>query len=243
MSTPATPRAGISTRAGAPHPERHFAGAAVIRDIVIGMADGLTVPFALIAGLSGAFNSTEIVLVAGLAEIAAGGIAMGLGGYLAAKSEGDHYASERRREEAEITAVPEEEAAELVHAFERYGVTEAESRGVVGALRRSPAAMLDFKMRMELGLEPPERRRVVTSGLTIGAAYVAGGFIPLAPYFFTHDAGAALLYSVLLTAIALWFFGAVKGRFTGLAPLRSALQTLLVGGIAAGAAFTIARAL
>ncbi len=225
------------------HKEQHFTGGQVVRDAVIGMADGLTVPFALIAGLSGAFNSSTIVIVGGLAEIAAGGIAMGLGGYLAAKGEADHYESERRREHREIEEVPDEEREEVVQLFERYGLAPSESRPVVDALSRRSEALLDFKMRFELGLERPDPRRAVGSALTIGLAYVVGGFVPLSPYFAVSSVATALLYSIVLTAAALLIFGAVKGRFTGLVPVRSALQTLIIGGIAAGAAYFIARAI
>lgn len=224
------------------HPERHFTGGQVVRDVVIGMADGLTVPFALIAGLSGAFNSTTIVIVGGLAEIAAGGIAMGLGGYLAAKGEADHYDSELRRERREIEEMPADERDEIVRLFAEYGLTEPESRPIADALSRRPEAFADFMMRFELGLERPRPRRAIGSALTIGLAYVLGGFVPLSPYFAAGSAAAAFLYSVLVTAAALLVFGAVKGRFTGLGPLRSAFQTLIIGGIASGTAYLIARA-
>src|SRR5216117_71400 len=174
------------------HVERHFTSGETVRDIVIGMSDGLTVPFALAAGISGAVESTSIVITAGLAEIAAGSIAMGLGGYLAARSDAEHYASERRREQGEVHEKPREEMEEITDIFQRYGITEAESAPVVNALRKRPQAWVDFMMRFELGLERPDPQRALVSALTIGGAYVAGGFVPLAPYFFTPDAGAGL---------------------------------------------------
>ena len=224
-----------------PHIEKHFTGSQTIRDIVIGMSDGLTVPFALAAGLSGAVANSHIVVTAGLAEIAAGSIAMGLGGYLAAKSDAEHYASERAREEREIVAVPEAEVQEVVEIFEAYGVTAQESAPVIAALRQRPARWVDLMMSMELGLEKPDPKRALTSALTIGGAYIVGGSIPLSPYIFLPSAQVALLVSVIVTLTALFVFGAFKGRFTGTPPLRSGAQTLLIGGLAAAAAFAIAK--
>ena len=224
-----------------PHVEKHFTGSQAIRDIVIGMSDGLTVPFALAAGLSGAVANSHIVVTAGLAEIAAGSIAMGLGGYLAARSDAEHYASERTREEREVVAVPEAEAREVVEIFEAYGVTALESAPVVAALRQRPARWVDLMMGLELGLDKPDPKRALTSALTIGGAYILGGSIPLSPYIFLPGAQVALLVSVIVTLTALLVFGAFKGRFTGSAPLRSGAQTLLIGGLAAAAAFAIAK--
>ena len=224
-----------------PHIERHFTSSEVVRDIVIGMSDGLTVPFALAAGLTGAINSTGIIVTAGLAEIAAGSIAMGLGGYLAARSDAEHYAKEREREKKEVAEIPHEEMREVAEVFQAYGLTEDETWPIVQALRRQPANWIDFMMRFELGLEKPDPKRAVVSAFTIAGAYVAGGFIPLAPYIFSHSTSAALLLSVAMTLVALVIFGFVKGRFTGTKPIRSALQTALIGSAAAGAAFGIAR--
>jgi len=223
------------------HTERHFTGSETLRDIVIGMSDGLTVPFALAAGLSGAVNSTQIVVTAGLAEIAAGSIAMGLGGYLAAKSDAEHYHSERGREESEIKEKTDVEVAEVVEVFKAYGVTEEDSMPLVNALRERPQSWVDFMMRFELGLEKPDPKRALRSALTIAGAYIAGGFIPLSPYILLPAASNALAVSVVVTLLALAVFGYVKGHFTGAAPLRSAAQTVLIGGVAAGAAFLIAR--
>lgn len=223
------------------HPERHFTGNRAVRDLVLGMADGLTVPFALAAGLSGAIDTTWIIVVAGLAEIVAGAIAMGLGGYLAARSEAEHYDSERRREQREVHDKPQAEAAEVFEVLESYGVKPEAAMPLVEALQRNPEGWVDFMMRFELGLEKPNPRRALTSALTIAGAYVAGGLIPLAPYIFSRETSVALLYSVAFTLVALLIFGFVKGRFTGTRPVKSALQTALIGSAAAGAAFTIAR--
>jgi len=226
-----------------PHIEGHFTGSAVVRDIVIGMSDGLTVPFALAAGLSGAVVSTGIIVTAGLAEIVAGSIAMGLGGYLAAKSEAEHYASEHAREHREVAEKPEVELEEVAEVFQSYGLTKNEIAPVLKALAARPHAWVDFMMRFELGLEKPQEKRTITSALTIGGAYLVGGLIPLGPYMMLSSVEAALWFSVIVTLLALLTFGFVKGRFTGARPLRSALQTALVGGLAASAAFLVAKAI
>ena len=226
-----------------PHTERHFTASDVVRDIVIGMSDGLTVPFALAAGLTGAIAKTNIIVTAGLAEIAAGSIAMGLGGYLAAKSDAEHYTKEREREKREVAEIPHEEMKEVAEVFEEYGLTREQTRPLVEALRKQPAKWIDFMMRFELGLEKPDPKRALTSALTIGGAYIAGGIIPLAPYIVTSNSSVALMFSITFTLLALLIFGFIKGRFTGTRPLRSALQTALIGSAAAGAAFIIARAI
>jgi VIT1/CCC1 family predicted Fe2+/Mn2+ transporter len=226
-----------------PHVERHFTAGDVVRDVVIGMSDGLTVPFALAAGLSGAIDASAIVVTAGLAEVAAGSIAMGLGGYLAGRSDAEHYASERRREQQEVKEKPGAEVAEVAAIFQSYGLSPEQSAPVVRALTRSPDAWVDFMMRFELGLERPEPGRAARSALTIAGSYVAGGLIPLAPYLILSSARRALAVSVVMTLIALAVFGYVKGRFTGARPLRSSLQTVAIGSLAAAAAFLIARAI
>ena len=226
-----------------PHVEQHFTAGLVVRDTVIGLADGLTVPFALAAGLTGAVDSPALVVTAGLAEIAAGSIAMGLGGYLAGKSDVEHYASERAREQLEIEQKPEVEAMEVMELLQFYGLTPEQSAPVVDALRQRPEAWRDFMLRFELGLEKPDPRRALTSGVVIAAAYVAGGLIPLCPYMLLPSTAAALSWSIALTGTALAVFGWIKGRFTGAWPPRSALQTVLIGGLAAAAAFLIARAI
>jgi len=225
------------------HTEDHFTAGDVIRDIVIGMSDGLTVPFALAAGLSGAFMSSRIVITAGLAEIAAGAIAMGLGGFLAARGDAEHYANEYRREEMETTAVPEIEAQEVTEIFSAYGITPEESASTVCALRRNPREWVNFMMRFELGLERPNPARARNSALTIGASYVIGGVIPLLPYMCLPAPQHALPWSVAVTLLALLLFGYAKGRFTGAKALRSACQTMCIGGLAAAAAFLLARAI
>jgi len=225
------------------HIERHFTAGDTLRNVVIGMSDGLTVPFALAAGLSGAVDSTALIVVAGLAEVAAGSIAMGLGGYLAAKSDAEHYESERRREQREVKELPGHEEAEVEQILQSYGLTKEQSEPLVASLRERPEAWVDFMMRFELGLERPEPARALWSAFTIGMAYVVGGLIPLGPYMMLASAREALLLSSLFTLFALLVFGYVKGRFTGTRPYRSAFQTMLIGGIAAGAAFVIARAI
>jgi VIT1/CCC1 family predicted Fe2+/Mn2+ transporter len=225
------------------HVEKHFTGGETVRDVVIGMADGLTVPFALAAGISGAIASTHIVVTAGLAEVAAGSIAMGLGGFLAAKGDAEHYESELRREENEICEVPEREAEEIVDLFKDYGVTASEAAPVVAALRREPKAWRDFMMRFELGLEAPDPKRALRSALTIAGSYVIGGMIPLLPYMLAANAHQALMVSIAVTLLALALFGFVKGHFTGVSKFKSAWQTAFVGSLAAGVAFAIAKAI
>ncbi len=225
-----------------PHHEEHFTGNASVRDVVIGMSDGLTVPFALAAGISGAVAATGLVVTAGLAEIAAGSIAMGLGGYLAARSEEEHYRSELAREEREIIEKPDAERREVREILEHYGLTPEESGIVMAGLERRPNAWRDFMMRFELGLEEPDPKRALRSAGTIAGAYIVGGMVPLAPYMLiTDDASRALWWSVAVTGIALTAFGWLKGRFTGVSPLKSGVQTVTTGGLAAGAAFLIAR--
>lgn len=226
-----------------PHVEKHFTAGESVRDAVIGMSDGLTVPFALAAGLTGAVSSSKLIVTAGLAEIAAGSIAMGLGGYLAARSDADHYASERRREEREIVEKTEAEREEVRNVFRAYGVDDAAIAPLVTALEAKPKAWVDFMMKFELGLEVPRPGRALTSALTIAIAYMVGGLVPLAPYFFQSEAHRALGASVGFTLAALLVFGVLKGRFTGAHPAKSGAQTLLVGGLAAGAAFGLAKLL
>lgn len=222
------------------HRETHFTAGDTVRDIVIGMSDGLTVPFALAAGISGAVANTHLVVAAGLAEIAAGSIAMGLGGFLAAQGEADHFRREEQRETTEIRQVPDVEATEIADLLSGYGVTAEESAPVVLALKRSPEAWVRFMMRFELGLEEPDRRRAFVSAFTIGGSYIVGGMVPLAPYLFTASSRTALYVSVVMTLLALFVFGFVKGRFTGAVPWRSAVQTVVIGGVAAAAAFALA---
>ncbi|MDZ4676800.1 MAG: VIT1/CCC1 transporter family protein [Oligoflexia bacterium] len=225
------------------HVETHFKSPEILRDLVLGMSDGLTVPFALAAGLYGATSSNSLIVTAGIAEIVAGSIAMGLGGYLAAKSEVEHYSSERAREQREVRDIPHVEEKEIYEVFEAYGLDEKTVRPVAEALSKNPEAWVDFMMRFELGLEKPDPRRAFKGGLTIAFAYIAGGSIPLAPYIIFSDVHKSLLYSCGFTLIALLVFGYVKSKFLGTAPLKGALQTLFVGSVAASAAFFIARAI
>ena len=224
-----------------PHVERHFTATATVRDVVIGMSDGLTVPFALAAGLSGAAAGTNIVVTAGLAEIAAGSIAMGLGGYLAARTDAEHYAAEQAREQQEIEDVPQREEEEVAQVFREYGLPEEQLAPVVAAIRADRRHWVDFMMRFELGLEEPDPARARQSALTIAFSYIAGGLIPLAPYISLNSLSTALWVSVGLTLVALFVFGYVKAHFSGLDPLRGAVQTVLIGGLAAATAFAIAR--
>jgi VIT1/CCC1 family predicted Fe2+/Mn2+ transporter len=226
-----------------PHIERHFTASEAVRDVVIGMSDGLTVPFALAAGLSGAeVATTAIIVTAGLAEVAAGSIAMGLGGFLAARSDAEHFENEKLREEREVQTVPDIEEAEVAEVFQKYGLTSAEIAPILRAFRDNHPAWVDFMMRFELGLEEPDPKRALWSALTIAGAYIAGGLIPLLPYMIVGSKQLALMLSVAVTLAALLVFGYVKGRFTGTLPWRSAVQTMLIGGLAASAAFLIARA-
>jgi VIT1/CCC1 family predicted Fe2+/Mn2+ transporter len=224
-----------------PHIEKHFLASALVSDIVIGMADGLTVPFALAAGLAGAVSSTAIIITAGLAEVAAGALAMGLGGYLAARTDLEHYRSELQREKSEIKEVPETERAEVRQILRKQGLDPALAEKVTVALTRDPERWIHFMMRFELGLEEPVPGRELKSALTIGGAYVVGGLIPLLPYFFLAEISQALPLSIALTLAALLIFGGIKGQMTGVTPLRSAVQTALIGSLAAAAAFAIAR--
>jgi VIT1/CCC1 family predicted Fe2+/Mn2+ transporter len=225
----------------APHTEKHFESSAVVRDIVIGMSDGLTVPFALAAGLTGAIAASRLVVVAGLAEIAAGSIAMGLGGYLAARGDADHYASELHREEREIVERTEDERREVIEILESYGISREHSHPIVDAFERNPKKWVEWMMRFELGLEEPDPRRAVQSAITIAVSYIAGGLIPLTPYMVSVDARMALPFSVVATIVALAIFGYGKGHFTGAPKLRSALRTTIIGGLAAAVAYAIAR--
>lgn len=224
----------------APHLEHHFTASATVRDIVIGMSDGLTVPFALAAGLSGARVSTSVVVLAGLAEIAAGSIAMGLGGYLAARTDREHYESERLRELREAREIPEQEKAEVSHVFEGWGLSSQQIEPIVDAISSDETRWVDFMMRFELGLEEPDPGRAVRSASTIGFSYIAGGLIPLLPYFLLNDLESALRASIVVTISALFVFGSVKARFTGIPMWRGGFQTTFIGGLAAAAAFAIA---
>jgi VIT1/CCC1 family predicted Fe2+/Mn2+ transporter len=221
--------------------EEHFMASEIVHDIVIGMSDGLTVPFAIAAGMSGASVSATVVVIAGLAEITAGSISMGLGGYLSSRTDIEHYRAERQREVGETKEVPEIERQEVADSLRDIGLDEDQIPDVVDSISSNRDRWVDFMMRFELGLEKPDPRRSLRSALTIGLSYAVSGFIPLTPYILMGSVRDALLVSAGVTLLALLVFGYVKGRLIGIDALRSGLQTILIGGLAAGAAFTIAR--
>jgi len=225
-----------------PHVEKHFTATETVRDVVIGMADGLTVPFALAAGLAAAVSSTKVIVTAGLAEIVAGAIAMGLGGYLAARTDAEHYGSERARENWEIDNFRDKEIQEVTEIFDGYGLKGDVLQTVVTVITSDRQRWLDFMMHFELGLEKPDPKRAPISAGTIAASYIIGGLIPLAPYIMMSNILKAFAYSVGFTALALILFGGIKGQFTGINKAKSAGQTLLVGGLAAAAAYALAHA-
>jgi VIT1/CCC1 family predicted Fe2+/Mn2+ transporter len=227
----------------APHIEKHFAASETVRDVVIGMSDGLTVPFALAAGLTGlAAATSKLVVIAGLAEIAAGSIAMGLGGYLAAKTDRDHYRNELAREMRETIELPDKERDEVAEVFRGYGMTEEQIRPVVDAITRDQKRWVDFMMRFELGFsEAPDAARARNSAATIAGSYIIGGLVPLSAYMVLSDLRQALTCSVAVTLVALFIFGYVKGRLTGISPVLGGLRTVLIGGLASAAAFALAR--
>jgi VIT1/CCC1 family predicted Fe2+/Mn2+ transporter len=231
-----------------PHDEKHFTGSEMVRDIVIGMSDGLTVPFALAAGLTGAaaHNSVVgngIIVTAGLAEIVAGSIAMGLGGYLAGKTEIDHYNSELEREYYEVDHYPEKEKEEVREVFESYGLKPESQQLIVDELAKDKEKWVQFMMRFELGLEKPDINRARKSALTIGISYIIGGFVPLSPYFsfFTNNPQDGFMYSCIVTALCLFIFGYFKTKIIGQPPLQGAFKILLIGALAAGSAYYIAH--
>lgn len=221
--------------------EEHFQSSEKVRDFVIGMSDGLTVPFALAAGLSGAVDSTEIVITAGLAEIAAGSIAMGLGGYLAGRTEIEHYDSEERREYDEIKRFHQVEIDETKEIFAEYGLNEKLQEEIAREMSKDPKKWVDFMMRFELGLERPDKNRALQSAFIIGISYVIGGMIPLTAYFFTDTSKEGLMYSTGITLICLVIFGLIKSKLTGQPLFKGALRVTIVGAIAAAAAFGIAK--
>ena len=225
-----------------PHVEKHFEASETVRDVVIGMSDGLTVPFALAAGLTGTVAATsKLVVIAGLAEIAAGSIAMGLGGYLAARTDREHYQSERAREMRETVELPEKEREEVAEVFRAYGMPEHEVTPVVNAIASDQKRWVDFMMRFELGFEEPDPKRARNSAITIAASYILGGLVPLSSYMIVSDLQTALMWSVIVTLVALFLFGYFKGRLTGISPLQGGLRTVVIGGLASAAAFGLAR--
>lgn len=223
--------------------EEHFQSSEKVRDFVIGMSDGLTVPFALAAGLSGAVNETAIVITAGLAEIAAGSIAMGLGGYLAGRTEIEHYDSEERREYDEIVNKHEIEIQETKDIFAQYGLSDELQETIAREMAKNPKQWVDFMMRFELGLERPDKNRAHQSALVIGLSYVLGGMIPLSAYFFSETTKEGLVYSSIITLICLVIFGLVKSKLTGQPLFKGAMRVTIVGALAATAAYLLATLL
>jgi vacuolar iron transporter family protein len=223
------------------HHEHHLKSSDTIQDIVIGMSDGLTVPFALAAGLSGAIATSGIIVTAGIAEIVAGSIAMGLGGFLAGKTEADHYASELKREYDEVERVPEQEKMEVKEVFAGFGLSEKLQNEVADEMAKDTDKWVDFMMRYELGLEKPQDNRATRSAITIGLSYVVGGIIPLSPYFFIDDSLHALYFSCGITVVCLFVFGYFKSKVTGQPPLSGAFKVLIIGALAAAAAFGMAK--
>lgn len=223
------------------HKEQHLKSSDLLTDIVIGMSDGLTVPFALAAGLTGAVTSTNVVVIAGLAEIAAGSIAMGLGGYLAGKTEIDHYNSELKREYDEVEKVPHKEKEEVKEFFSNLGLSEEVQNKAVDEMTKDKEKWVDFMMKYELGLDKPDPRRARKSAFNIGVSYIVGGIIPLSPYFFAADGLSGLKVSAVITLICLFIFGYLKSKFTGVNPWAGAVRVMLIGAAAAGCAFGVAR--
>lgn len=223
-----------------PHREEHLKSSETLTDIVIGMSDGLTVPFALAAGLSGAVSSSHIIVIAGIAEIAAGCIAMGLGGYLAGKTEQDHYASELRREYDEVERLPHREKEEVMEFFAGIGLSKPMQEAATEEIIKDKKRWVDFMMKHELGLDEPDPKRATKSAVNIGLSYVAGGIIPLSPYFFITDSNEALKISAAATLACLFIFGYFKSKVTGISPVKGALRVMAIGAFAAAAAFLIA---
>lgn len=223
------------------HKEAHLKSSEILRDIVIGMSDGLTVPFALAAGLSGATADSSLVVIAGIAEIAAGSIAMGLGGYLAGKTEQDHYTSEIKREYDEVENLRHVEIEETKEFFANIGLSPALQDQATEEIAKDKDRWVNFMMKYELGLEEPDPRRATKSALNIGLSYIAGGIIPLSPYFFISNSHEALKFSVVATLICLFIFGYFKSKITGVNPVWGAFKVMLIGALAAAAAFGVAK--
>jgi len=222
------------------HKETHLKSSDFIADIVIGMSDGLTVPFALAAGLSGAVSSNTIVITAGVAEIVAGCIAMGLGGYLAGKTEQEHYQSELKKEFEEVENIPEKEIQEIKEIFAEYGIDKEGQEILAIQLSKDKTKWVNFMMKFELGLEKPDPNRARNSALTIGLAYFVGGLLPLTAYFFTSTPHEGLIISALITTGCLFVFGYFKSKITGQPKLKGALKVTAIGLIAAAAAYFVA---
>ncbi|SEW17181.1 Predicted Fe2+/Mn2+ transporter, VIT1/CCC1 family [Chitinophaga sp. YR573] len=223
------------------HTEQHLKSSDFITDMVIGMSDGLTVPFALAAGLSGAVSSNNIIITAGIAEIVAGCIAMGLGGFLAGRTELEHYQSELKREYDEVEKVPEKEMEEVKEVFAEYGLSAETQDLIANEMAKDKTKWVNFMMKFELGLEAPNPNRALQSALTIGGSYFVGGLLPLSGYIFTSNPQQGLVVSAILTIICLFVFGFFKSKVTGQPPVQGALKVTMIGLLAAGAAFGIAK--
>ena len=222
------------------HKETHLRSSELLRDIVIGMSDGLTVPFALAAGLSGAVSSTYIIVIAGIAEIAAGSLAMGLGGYLSGKTEQDHYQTELNREYKEVEELRERELEETRAFFANIGLSNELQEKATVEISQDKDRWVNFMMKYELGLEKPNPSRALKSGLNISLAYAVGGIIPLTPYMIFDDVTSALTWSAAATLICLFVFGFLKSKFTGINPWTGGLKVTMIGAAAAAAAFGVA---
>lgn len=223
------------------HHETHFRQPDFVKDVVIGMSDGLTVPFALAAGLSGVLQSNALIITGGFAEICAGSIAMGLGGYLAGRTEIEHYRNELKREYREIETRYEDEKQEVRDVFAGYGLSKKSQDMIADELAKDHTKWVEFMMRFELGLEKPDEKRAGKSALNIGLAYVIGGIIPLLAYFFTEKPEQGLFFSTIITLICLFFFGFLKSRVTGHPPLVGALRITFIGALAGGSAYLLAK--
>ncbi|KTW30846.1 hypothetical protein T552_00557 [Pneumocystis carinii B80] len=214
----------------------------IISDIILGLSDGLTVPFSLAAGLSSFYNS-KIVLTAGMAELISGAVSMGLGGYLAVKSEVEHFEHIRRTQMDLLIHAPENRSQQILNQLESYGIVNEVCRPLVFCLKQNPIDFVNFVMRFDLCLQKPSLRTAWFSAITIAMSYFLGGLIPLIPYIiFYNDTFLGFKISVILVAIVLFIFGYLKSIYligSIKKSIYSAFQTLLVGIIAAISAFTI----
>jgi VIT1/CCC1 family predicted Fe2+/Mn2+ transporter len=224
------------------HTEHHAVLGPVVREAILGLSDGITVPFAIAAGLVSASTDATIIIAAVLSEIVAGSISMGLGEYLAMNTEAEHYARERKREESETENKPEVEKQEVADIFQKFGLSEEESERVTASLSTRKKDWVDFMMRFELGLLEPDKRQALKGGVTIALAYALGGLIPLSPYIFlSHDVALAFKVSIAVTVCTFVIFGYIRGRLVASNPWKGVFQTVLIGSIAATAAFLIAK--
>jgi vacuolar iron transporter family protein len=223
------------------HEEKNRRSSAFLTDIVIGMSDGLTVPFALAAGLSGAVASHTIIVVAGIAAIAAGSIAMGLGGYLAGKTDMDHYHTELKSEYDEVEKIPGMEKEEVKTFFANIGLSQEMQDKASEEISKDKKQWVDLMMKYELVLDKPDPKRATKSALNIGLSYAVGGLVPLSPYFFTDMPLEALKMSAVLSLICLFVFGFFKSGITGVNRWWGAIRVTLTGALAAGGAFGVAK--